>query len=154
MIHFTTGNLFDSKADMLVNTVNCVGVAGKGVALECKRRFPAAVAQYAAECHTVGMEPGDCLLTPVTDGPMICHMATKNHWRNPSRLEWIASGLRGLRRLLFLITENGAKPYSVAMPAPGCGNGGLHWPDVKKLIVEILSDSTAEITVYEPIEAK
>ncbi|WP_028537342.1 type II toxin-antitoxin system antitoxin DNA ADP-ribosyl glycohydrolase DarG [Paludibacterium yongneupense] len=148
MIKFTQGNLLEARVDALVNTVNTVGIMGKGIALMFKERFPENFKRYAAACKIGEVRTGEMYITQVheLDGPRwIVNFPTKQHWRAPSRLEWIAEGLRDLRRFLL---ENDVP--SVAIPPLGAGNGGLNWNDVKPLIKGALEDLDAEIWVFEP----
>lgn len=149
MISFAQGNLLDAEAEALVNTVNTVGVMGKGIALMFKERFPENFRTYEAACKTKTVDIGRMLVTQRTrlDGPKwIINFPTKKHWRHPSRLAWIEDGLRDLKRVLV---ENEIK--SVALPPLGSGNGGLHWEEVKPRIVDALSDlRDVHVIVYEP----
>jgi len=150
MIRYTRGNLLDAPAEALVNTVNEVGVMGKGIALMFREAFPdsARIYQEASQRHQV--QVGRVLLTknPALIGPRwIIHFPTKKHWRQPSRLEWVREGLADLARV---IGENGI--LSVAVPPLGCGNGGLEWSDVRREIESSLAGLDAvEILVYEPV---
>jgi O-acetyl-ADP-ribose deacetylase (regulator of RNase III) len=148
MLRFVTGNLFDSKAQTLVNTVNCVGVMGKGVALAFKERFPAMFEHYRALCERGEIQPG--VLTLYTDTvPWVINFPTKRHWRGRSRLDDIEAGLITLARRY---KEWGVE--SVAMPALGCGHGGLNWSEVRPLIERHLGSMDLDIEVYEPTPAK
>ncbi|OHC61863.1 MAG: Appr-1-p processing protein [Rhodocyclales bacterium GWA2_65_19] len=151
MITFTQGNLLDTRAEALVNTVNTVGVMGKGIALMFKERFAGNYQRYAAACKAKEVHTGRMFVTEVRelDGPRwIVNFPTKQHWRAPSRLEWITDGLQDLRRF---ISEHSVK--SIAIPPLGAGNGGLDWADVKPLIEAALGDlDGVEIMVFEPTE--
>src|SRR5688572_14609618 len=125
MIRFTQGNLLEAHVEAVVNTVNTVGVMGKGIALMFKDRFPENYKAYAAACKRGEVEIGRMFITasPELSGPRwIINFPTKKHWRHPSKLEWIAEGLKHLRAV---ITEKGIR--SVAIPPLGSGNGGLDW---------------------------
>ncbi|MFI5491196.1 macro domain-containing protein [Actinoplanes sp. NPDC051859] len=132
MIERGTGNLLTADVDALVNTVNTVGVMGKGIALQFKRAFPANFRAYQAACqrgevrlgHVWAFDTG--VLGP---GRYVLNFPTKQHWRSSSRLADIETGLESLVRT---VEELGIR--SVAMPALGCGNGGLSWSDVRPLI--------------------
>ncbi len=146
-LHFVTGDFWERTAAIRVNTVNCVGVMGKGVALSFKQRFPEMFAAYRADCRRGLVVPGEIRIyrTPGT----IVNFPTKRHWRNESRLEDIENGLRALRRYL--------KPHHgevVTMPALGCGHGGLDWNVVRPLIEQHLGDLDAEIYVYSPEDSR
>lgn len=150
MISYHQGDLLAADVDALVNAVNTVGVMGKGIALTFKNRFPANFQAYAAACHRGEVVTG-CMFVTETQalvGPRwIVNFPTKQHWRDPSRLEWVRSGLQDLRR--FLLAE--AVP-SVAMPALGAGLGGLSWPTVRAEMEAALADLPADIRVYEPLQ--
>ena len=148
MIHYTQGNLLESKAQALVNTVNTVGIMGKGIALMFKDRFGANFQAYAQACKAKQVQTGRMFVTEPRelDGPRwIINFPTKQHWRGNSRLEWITEGLQDLRR--FLIVE---QVRSVAIPPLGAGNGGLDWSLVRDEIEEALGDLDIAITVFEP----
>jgi len=151
MLHFTTGNLLEARAQALVNTVNTVGVMGKGIALMFKERFDDNYRQYAAACKGKRVRTGHMFVTQPAelDGPRwIVNFPTKQHWRSPSRLEWVAEGLQDLRKFLI---ENQVR--SVAIPPLGAGNGGLDWAAVRPEIERALGDLTdVEITVFEPTQ--
>lgn len=142
MIIFRQGNIFDSEAKALVNPVNTVGVMGKGLALEFKKRYPESYKNYVEVCSSGFFDVGKTILYS-ENGKYIINVPTKKHWKDPSKLEWIESGLKSLcNKVLFL-------NCSVAIPALGCGNGGLEWPEVKPLIESIMVLDT-EVQVYEP----
>ena len=150
MIKFTAGNLLDAKAEALVNTVNAVGVMGKGIALMFKEAFPENFRIYQAACEAGDVRPGRMLITEREDlmnGPKwIINFPTKQHWRHPSRMEWIIDGLEDLKRV---ITEKGIR--SVALPPLGSGNGGLEWKDVRTHVETALSAMPGvDFIVYEP----
>lgn len=132
MIERGTGNLLTSDVDALVNTVNTVGVMGKGIALQFKRAFPANFRAYQAACKRGEVQLGHVWAfdTGVL-GPRryVLNFPTKQHWRSSSRLGDIAAGLESL-----VATVDELKISSVAIPALGCGNGGLSWSDVRPLI--------------------
>lgn len=149
MITFTTGNLLESKAEALVNTVNTVGVMGKGIALMFKEAFPENLAAYQLACERKELTTGrmfvikrDHLIGP----KWIINFPTKKHWRHPSKIEWIVEGLEDLKRV---IAQNGIR--SIALPPLGSGNGGLDWHDVRPKIESALSSLRGvDVTVYEP----
>lgn len=141
------GSLFDTGAVALVNPVNCVGVMGAGLALQFKRRFPSNFAAYQDDCRSGILHPGRVTLFREA-GCWIVNFPTKDHWRDPSRLEWVESGLAYLRKVLDL-----DRIRSVAVPALGCGLGGLKWPDVKQAIEGALGDGSFETFVYPPATA-
>lgn len=149
MLNFTKGNLLEARAQALVNTVNTVGVMGKGIALMFKERFADNYRQYATACKDGQVLTGQMFVTQLAelDGPRwIVNFPTKQHWRSPSQLKWIVEGLQDLRRFLI---ENNVK--SIAIPPLGAGNGGLNWELVKPEIELALGDlPNIDITVFEP----
>ncbi len=149
MIRFTTGNLLDADADALVNTVNTVGVMGKGIALMFKERFPTNYRIYRDAAKRGEVETGRMFVTASDElsGPRwIINFPTKRHWRQPSRLEWIADGLRDLKAVII---ANGIR--SIAIPPLGSGNGGLDRDAVRPLIERELGGlPDLDVLVYEP----
>lgn len=149
MIHYTQGNLLEAKADALVNTVNTVGVMGKGIALMFKERFTDNFRRYVAACKNKEVRVGAMFVTHTNelDGPKwIVNFPTKQQWRAPSKMEWIVSGLQDLRKFII---ENDVR--SIAIPPLGAGNGGLDWPEVKAQIELALGDFLdVDIQVFEP----
>jgi O-acetyl-ADP-ribose deacetylase (regulator of RNase III) len=146
VIRFVSGNLFDSEADALVNAVNCVGVMGKGIALQFKRAFPAMFTEYERDCRQGRVRLGS-VTTFRERGKLIVNFPTKQDWRTKSRLSDVEAGLRALRHLI----ESERIP-SVAVPPLGCGNGGLDWSDVRAAIVrEFGGMDEIDIEVYEPV---
>ena len=125
MLRYSKGNLFEAPVDALVNAVNEVGVMGKGIALTFKEGHPEASAEYQREAKAGRVTVGSVLAVrnQRPTGPRwIIHFPTKQHWRDPSKLEWVQTGLRDLVRV---VREKGIA--SIALPALGCGNGGLDW---------------------------
>ncbi|MGT4819539.1 toxin-antitoxin system antitoxin DNA ADP-ribosyl glycohydrolase DarG [Escherichia coli] len=151
MITYTQGNLLDAPVEALVNTVNTVGVMGKGIALMFKERFPENMKVYALACKQKQVITGKMFITETGElmGPRwIVNFPTKQHWRADSRMEWIEDGLQDLRR--FLIEEN---VQSIAIPPLGAGNGSLNWPDVRAQIESALGDlQDVDILIYQPTE--
>ena len=145
-ITFHHGDLFKSGADALVNPVNCVGVMGAGLAKQFKQRDRAMFDTYATYCRAGLLRPGAPKAYLLTD-PKVIWFPTKDHWRDPSQLQWIDEGLEALRALL---PAWGLK--TVAIPPLGCGLGGLPWPTVRELIVRHLSDIPSRILVYGSAE--
>ncbi|MBX7268334.1 macro domain-containing protein [Micromonospora sp. Llam7] len=132
MIEDRRGNLLTAEVDALVNTVNTVGVMGKGIALQFKRAFPANFRAYRAACAKGEVRLGQVwTFDNAVLGPRryILNFPTKRHWRGGSRLEDIAAGLDSL---IEVVNERAIT--SIAIPALGCGNGGLRWSDVRPLI--------------------
>lgn len=149
MITFKQGNLLESDAEALVNTINTVGVMGKGIALMFKERFPANFDAYAAACKEKRVKIGEMFVTEnrELDGPRwIVNFPTKTHWRTKTKPEWIQDGLRDL---IEVIREKNIR--SVALPPLGCGNGGLDWLEVRPLIEAALQDvRDIDALVFEP----
>jgi len=149
MITLASGNIFDADVDIRVNTVNCVGAMGAGVALAFKTRYPEMFREYKKACKDGRIHPGKIHVWKQLDGTWIINFPTKRHWREPSRYEDIEAGLADLRSYL---QEQGH--VSIAMPALGCGHGGLDWDRVKDLITDALGDLDAEILLYEPSSSR
>ena len=141
--------MFASGAEALVNPVNCVGVSGKGLALIFRKLFPGNQRVYEDACRDMLLRVGEPYPYRLQDGenPLwIINFPTKQNWRDPSRIEWIREGLMTMNRIVM---RRGIR--SVAVPALGCGEGGLEWEPVKKLMSEVLVDrNTTEYLVYEP----
>jgi len=145
MIILARGNLLRSEADVLVNTVNCVGFMGKGIALQFKKAFPENFKAYEAECRKGKIVPGKVFLfsTGKFVPPLyIVNFPTKNHWRENSKLEYISSGLEDLVKTLKELDVS-----SVAVPPLGCGLGGLKWGMVRPLIERAFS-ALPDLDVY------
>ena len=149
MITYTHGNLLEARVEALVNTVNTVGVMGKGIALMFKERFARNFELYAAACKAKQVQTGRMFITETGElsGPKwVVNFPTKQHWRSPSKLEWVTEGLVDLRR--FLLEH---KVRSVAIPPLGAGNGGLDWALVREQIELALGDlADVDVFVFEP----
>lgn len=147
MINFVTGDLLKSDADALVNAVNCVGVMGKGIALQFREAFPANFKSYKAACQRSEVKPGAMFVseTGISRPRYIINFPTKLHWKDPSRIEYIQTGLQALGQE---IESRGIR--SIALPALGAGLGGLDWQEVKQEIISALNNLNADITIYEP----
>jgi O-acetyl-ADP-ribose deacetylase (regulator of RNase III) len=149
MIHYKTGNLLDSEAEALVNTVNTVGVMGKGIALQFKNMFPNNFKLYAQACKNKEVKVGQLLVTEeealLTGKKIIINFPTKTNWRLPSEYQYIEAGLTELVRV---IREKNIK--SIAIPPLGSGNGGLDWNKVKQILEKYLTDVDCDIHIYEP----
>lgn len=148
-MEFVTGNLLDSEAEALVNTVNTVGVMGKGIALQFKERFPENYLAYRRACKEGKVEVGKMFVhkeLTLHGEKTIINFPTKKHWRHKSQYSYIEDGLKDFVKIL---DERNIR--SVAIPPLGAGNGGLDWAKVKELLVKYLGDITnTEILVYEP----
>lgn len=145
MIKIQKGDMFESQYDIRVNTVNCVGVMGAGVALAFKRRYPDMYLAYKEACEKDEIRPGELYVWRQPNNDWIVNFPTKRNWRAKSRYADIASGLLALRQ--YLAELGGVK---VALPALGCGHGGLDWSLVLPMIIKELDDLDAEIHVFEP----
>ncbi|MGH9672807.1 MAG: type II toxin-antitoxin system antitoxin DNA ADP-ribosyl glycohydrolase DarG [Bryobacteraceae bacterium] len=152
MIRESTGNLLEADAEALVNTVNCVGFMGKGIALQFKQAFPGNFHDYEKACKAGEVRPGRMLVFETgrcLHPKFIINFPTKRHWRGKSRLEDIELGLKAL------VDEiRRRKIKSIAVPPLGCGNGGLDWADVGPLIVNALGPlEDVQVLLYPPAGA-
>ncbi len=151
MIKYITGDIFESDADALINTVNTVGVMGKGIALQFKKAYHYNYKAYVEACKRNEIEIGKVFI--VKDSNLnsgtkyIINFPTKKDWRKPSEYSFIEAGLDDLVRVL-----NEYKIKSVAIPPLGAGNGGLEWEKVKKIIEHKLGRLDVEIMVFEPTQ--
>ena len=149
MIRFKTGNILAEDAEALVNTVNCVGVMGRGVALQFKKAFPENFHAYAEACKHGEVQPGRMFVfetEQLTNPRYIINFPTKRHWRGNSRIEDIETGLAGLTRV---VRERGIR--SIAVPPLGSGVGGLEWKAVRQRIEQALHGfGDVQIVVFEP----
>lgn len=150
MIKITTSNLFETNADIIVNTVNCIGVMGKGIALQCKKLFPNNYRAYLEHCKNKQLKPGDILLNQ-DGGKKILNLATKDHWKNESKYEWIDTGIKNIQNVL-----SQDKTSTISIPMIGCGNGGLKWDIVKEKIISQLTPyaSNRDIFIHETPNTK
>ena len=147
MIHFTAGNIFAQPAEAIVNPVNCVGVMGRGLALQFKRRHPDAFLAYRQACRQRALRPGRVFVfgTERSTPRWIAHLPTKDHWRDPSTLGYIRAGLDSLADAIH---RHGMR--SIAIPPIGCGLGQLRWDTVRPLIAARLGDLSCTVVVLEP----
>lgn len=146
-IRFVRGDIFKSTAQTLVNTVNCVGVMGAGIAKKAKSLYPEMFQDYAKQCQDKKLEPGRPYLWKAdkSSSPWILNFPTKKHWREPSRLEWIEQGLG-----YFVSHYKEWGITSIAFPALGCGNGGLWWIDVKPKLQSYLGKVDIPVEIFVP----
>ncbi len=144
-ITLLSGNILNDPSQTLVNTVNCVGVMGKGIALEFKRHYPDMFRDYQKRCKNKEVHPGVPYLYIDFFGNSIINFPTKNHWRYPSRIEYIEKGLD-----VILKNYHQWDVTSLALPALGCGNGGLNWAEVKPLMFRKLSSLEIPVIIYSP----
>lgn len=151
MITFKTGNIFEENIEAIVNTVNCVGIMGRGIALQFKKKYPANFKVYAEAAKHNKVIPGKMFVFENNKDcypKYIINFPTKRHWRDKSRISDIQSGLQSLAE-----TIQKEKIQSIAIPPLGCGLGGLNWNEVRQLIIntfEKLPD--INIIVFEPSE--
>jgi O-acetyl-ADP-ribose deacetylase (regulator of RNase III) len=148
MITYSTGDMLAAPVEALVNTVNTVGVMGKGIALQFKEHFPENYKAYVAAVKREEVKTGKMFVTKLNRMDQlryIINFPTKQHWKAPSKLEYIQAGLSDLRRILLELDIR-----TVALPPLGCGNGGLNWAVVKPIIESGLADLDIDIRVYEP----
>ena len=144
MIKFIeNGDIFTSKCDYLVNPVNTVGVMGKGLALQFKQHFPKNFLQYQIACKNESLIPGKILIR-YENNKYIVNFPTKKHYKDDSKLEYIISGLKNLKRNAI---ENSIK--SIAFPELDCGLGNLSWEKVEPLILDFASDLKSQNTIVE-----
>jgi len=125
--------IFESDAQTLVNTINCVGVMGKGIALEFKNRYPAMFDKYKSFCDKGVFKPGVLWIYKAEDGKWVLNFPTKVDWRNPSKIEYIEEGLK---KFVEIWEEKGIK--SIAFPLLGCSNGGLDPDEVIPIMKKYL----------------
>lgn len=152
MIQYVKGNLLESEADALVNTVNTVGVMGKGIALQFREAFPENYRVYRNACRQNLFHIGDILVVPDSNlelgNKLIVNFPTKTDWRLPSEYQYIEQGLKKLRETI--ITRH---IHSIAIPPLGSHNGGLDWLIVKQMIEHSLGDLDCMVYLYEPSDA-
>ena len=149
---YITGNLLESKAQALVNAVNTVGVMGKGIALQFKKRFPLNFKLYAAACKKGEVEIGKMFVVQESDlqgDKVIINFPTKTEWAKKSDYEYVEEGLKDLVRVI-----EAYQIESIAIPALGCGHGGLNWARVKARLEQHLGNlQHVQVEVFEPAEA-
>lgn len=152
MIKLAQGNLLENKAEAIVNTVNCVGVMGKGIALQFKQAFPDNFKAYARACKKGDVRLGKLFIfsTDTFVNPKyIINFPTKDHWRGKSKIKDIETGLLDLAKKIRHL-----KIKSIAIPPLGCGYGGLNWADVRRMIENTFNDlPEVEVHLYEPTGA-
>lgn len=149
MIQYVKGNLLESKAEALVNTVNTVGVMGKGIALQFREAFPENYRVYRKVCRDKKLHIGELLIVEdsnlISGHKLIVNFPTKTHWKLPSEYSYIAQGLTALRKEII-----NRKIRSIAIPPLGSHNGGLDWLYVKRMIETTLEGLDCDIMLYEP----
>ncbi len=149
MIKLKTGNILKDESEAIVNTVNCVGVMGKGLALQFKKAYPDNFKQYKSACDKGLVKIGKMFVTKHTDminNQWIMNFPTKNHWRGSSKIDYIDLGLMDLVNQVKKL-----KIKSIAIPPLGTGLGGLDWNIVKEKTIEAFADlNSVEAIIYEP----
>ena len=152
MIEFKQGNLLLENAEALVNTVNCVGIMGKGIALQFKLAYPENFRQYEKACKAGEVQPGRMFIFStgnLFNPKYIINFPTKRHWKGKSKIEDIQSGLVALVEQVKQLSIT-----SIAIPPLGCGNGGLDWAIVKPKIESAFSQlPDVSVILYEPSSA-
>lgn len=152
MIELTRGNLLQAEVDALVNTVNCVGYMGKGIALQFKQAFPANFKDYEAACAAGQVVPGRMLVHDnggLVNPRFIINFPTKRHWRGKSRMEDVAAGLDALVAEVCRL-----RIRSIAVPPLGCGLGGLEWDEVRPMIEQAFAAlPDVRVQLFEPAGA-
>lgn len=142
MIEYIEGDIFESPAQVIVNTVNTVGVMGKGLALSFKQRYPQMFEKYKMACEKHQLSIGKLMLFYEADHWLLM-FPTKENWRNPSKLEYIEKGL-----MKFVQTYAEKNITSIAFPRLGCGNGELNWSDVKPIMEKYLKKLPIDVYIY------
>lgn len=149
MIQYITGNILESNAQAIVNTVNTDGIMGKGIALQFKNSFPNNYKAYTEACKKGTIDVGKLFVFKDSNlnigEKTIINFPTKKSWRKPSEYDFIE---KGLDDLIDIINKNSL--HSIAIPPLGAGNGGLEWEKVKKIIEHKLRDLKTDVFVYEP----
>jgi O-acetyl-ADP-ribose deacetylase (regulator of RNase III) len=153
MIEYKTGNILEADVEALVNSVNCVGFMGRGIALQFKKAWPENFKAYAAACRRQEVQPGTMFVFEtgsLTNPRYIINFPTKRHWRGKSRIEDIEAGLEALAEEIRRRSIR-----SVALPPLGSGLGGLQWPEVRSRIERLLASlPDVRILVFEPTEVQ
>ncbi|MBC8507196.1 MAG: macro domain-containing protein [Chloroflexi bacterium] len=149
MINFTKGNLLKADVEAIVNTVNCVGVMGKGIALQFKQAYPENYRLYKKACDVEEVQSGRMFIVPtgqMLNPKYIINFPTKRHWKNKSRIEDIETGLSSLIKDIQKLEIR-----SIAIPPLGAGSGGLAWAEVRPLIIQAFENlEDVDVYIYEP----
>ena len=149
MIEYKTGDILQEDAEALINTVNCVGVMGRGIALQFKKTYPANFKSYAAACKNAEVQPGRMFVFAtgqLINPRFIINFPTKRHWRGKSRMEDIEFGLKSLVEVIHKYDI-----HSIAIPPLGSGLGGLNWEEVKRRMEEALRPlEVVRVIIFEP----
>jgi len=147
MLRFTNTTVFNVDAQTIVNTVNCVGVMGAGLALEFQLRFPEMEQDYVERCKAKRVEVGRPYLYKNYGNPWILNFPTKNHWKYSSKIEWIEQGLK-----YFSLNYQRGGITSIAFPKLGCSNGGLEWSVVAPIMEKYLRNLDIDVFICEDAE--
>lgn len=145
MIRMIRGDIFTSRMRTLVNPVNCVGVMGKGLALQFKNRYPEMFEDYRARCFSLQVKPGKPYIYKHAADRWILNFSTKRHWRDASPLEDIDDGLDA-----FIARYQEWRIDSIAFPPLGCGCGGLAWHDVRGPMTRKIGQLEISVEIYAP----
>lgn len=153
MIEYKSGDLLRDDAEALVNTVNCVGIMGRGIALQFKKAFPENFSAYARACERREVQPGKMFVFEtgqLTPPRFIINFPTKRHWKRKSRMEDIEAGLQALKEEIAR-----HQLRSIAIPPLGAGLGGLSWMAVRSRIIQALQDCpNVKVVLYAPAEPR
>lgn len=158
MIREVKGDILESEAPIIVVPVNCKGVMGKGLALQAKQKWPKVYESYKSFCEGAcpsfpnGLEPGGGVFIQHVPNKYIACLATKDDWRNPSKLEWVEEGLKQLVATIKNLNAgtNGLFEFGhIALPKVGCGLGGLDWCDVKPIVYRVFENTPITVDLYD-----
>lgn len=148
-IDIVKGDILTSGAEAVINTVNCAGVMGKGLALQFKKKYPENYVKYKAACEKKKVKIGKMFVyasRTLFNPKYIINFPTKAHWRSSSKMDYIIKGLLDLKKVI-----KKHKIRSIAVPPLGCGYGGLNWSEVRPVIENTLEDlERVNITIYSP----
>lgn len=148
MIEYKKGDILKENTEAIVNTVNCVGVMGKGLALQFKNKYPQNFREYAIACENKEIIPGKMFVYHTGETPKyIINFPTKTHWKINSKMKDIENGLNDLLNIIIKLNIQ-----SIAIPPLGSGLGGLDWNNVKQVIEQKLSNVECKILIYEPFK--
>lgn len=144
-------DIFNSQCEAIINPVNCVGVMGKGLALAFKNKYPDVFTRYKNACDKKTLVIGTCQSITAHDGRVVINFPTKDDFKNPSKYSYIELGLESLNRHILK-----KKIKSIAIPALGCGNGGLKWNHILEIMIRHFTEHAQElglerIEIYQPI---
>lgn len=144
-VQYCKGDILKTEATAIVNPVNCKGVMGAGLAAAVRKKYPKSYNDYRRACRQGAIKVGAVFVTSEPD-MLLFHLPTKDHWKNQSKMEYVLSGLADLRRKLEALLVS-----SVAVPALGCGCGGLSWSAVQPVLEDALKDINTDVYIYPPL---